>query len=150
MDSILNVEKEVEKVLYKFGALNDHTTSTLTSLINDLQTLHRDLNVLSSKSTLVGFTIYGLSYHTSHVPNWYVSSITLPMTWVLKIVIVSISSLMSWITQPSIGSNYSRPDFDTHFHTQFYSISFFDTIKVSHSLIQSKYLIPWYNQIIHF
>lgn len=49
MESISNVEKEIEKVLYKFGALNDHTTSTLSSLINDLQTLHHDLNVLSSE-----------------------------------------------------------------------------------------------------
>lgn len=49
MESIINVEKEIEKVLHKFAALKNHSVKTLDDLINSLQSLQRDLDILSSK-----------------------------------------------------------------------------------------------------
>ncbi|KFM79655.1 Protein RMD5-like protein, partial [Stegodyphus mimosarum] len=42
MDSCANVEKEIEKVLSKFGAFNDHVWRTLTELIEYVQGIQRE------------------------------------------------------------------------------------------------------------
>lgn len=47
MESVANVAKEVEKVLVKFGALNEHAQSTLQSLIESLIKLKDELSGLS-------------------------------------------------------------------------------------------------------
>lgn len=43
MESCIAVEREVDKVLSKFGALNEHTRDTLTELMEYVQELHREL-----------------------------------------------------------------------------------------------------------
>ncbi|XP_023213481.1 protein RMD5 homolog A-like isoform X1 [Centruroides sculpturatus] len=43
MESCLTVEKEIEKVLSKFGSFNDHTWKTLTDLIDYVQSLKNEL-----------------------------------------------------------------------------------------------------------
>lgn len=47
-ESVMNVDREVERVLSKFGQLSEHASKTLDGLINSLQNLQRDLVVLSS------------------------------------------------------------------------------------------------------
>lgn len=47
-DAVLNVDREVERVLSKFGQLKDHASKTLDDLISQLQNLQRDLAILSS------------------------------------------------------------------------------------------------------
>ncbi|RWS13283.1 Protein RMD5-like protein [Dinothrombium tinctorium] len=50
MESISNVEKELEKVLSKFSALSEHSQRTLCDLITQLQNLQRDLIMLSTSN----------------------------------------------------------------------------------------------------
>ncbi|XP_054719859.1 LOW QUALITY PROTEIN: E3 ubiquitin-protein ligase RMND5A-like [Uloborus diversus] len=45
MDACANVEKEIEKVLSKFGAFNDHVWRTLTDLIEYVQNIQREFNL---------------------------------------------------------------------------------------------------------
>jgi len=49
LNSILNVEKEIEKVLDKFDLLDNKSQKSLNDLITSLQHFQRDLVVLSSK-----------------------------------------------------------------------------------------------------
>lgn len=44
MDSCANVDKEIEKVLSKFGAFNDHVWRTLTDLIEYVQNMQKEFN----------------------------------------------------------------------------------------------------------
>lgn len=48
-DAVINVDREVDKVLSKFGQLSAHSGKTLTDLVTMLQTFQRDLVMLSSK-----------------------------------------------------------------------------------------------------
>ncbi|KAI1303025.1 E3 ubiquitin-protein ligase RMND5A [Halotydeus destructor] len=45
------VEKEIEKVLFKFSSLKDHASSTLTNLIQQLQDLQQEFEALKSSGT---------------------------------------------------------------------------------------------------
>ena len=53
MEAIRNVEREIDRVISKFGALNDHTTQTLTDLLNQLKSLKQDFVMLSRKWFIV-------------------------------------------------------------------------------------------------
>ncbi|GIY72084.1 e3 ubiquitin-protein transferase RMND5A [Caerostris extrusa] len=44
MESCINVEKEIEKVLTKFGAFNDHVKRTLTELIEYVQSIQNEFS----------------------------------------------------------------------------------------------------------
>lgn len=44
MDSCANVDKEIEKVLSKFGAFNDHVWRTLTDLIEYVTNMQKEFN----------------------------------------------------------------------------------------------------------
>lgn len=44
MESCIAVEREVDKVLSKFGALQEHSKKSLTELMDDVQDLNRQLN----------------------------------------------------------------------------------------------------------
>lgn len=48
MEAVANVDREIEKVLSKFGALNQHAQSTLQSMIDTLVELHQEINKLSA------------------------------------------------------------------------------------------------------
>lgn len=50
MEAIRNVEREIDRVISKFGALNEHTAQTLTDLLNQLKSLKQDFVMLSRKS----------------------------------------------------------------------------------------------------
>jgi len=43
MEACNAVEREVDKVLSKFGAINEHAEAVLRDLINHIQTLKKDL-----------------------------------------------------------------------------------------------------------
>ena len=43
MEACNAVEREVEKVLTKFGAINDHADTTLRDLINHIELLKKEL-----------------------------------------------------------------------------------------------------------
>ncbi|XP_045188845.2 E3 ubiquitin-protein ligase RMND5A-like isoform X1 [Mercenaria mercenaria] len=43
MDSCLTVEREIDKVLTKFGGLNDHSVDTLEDFINSIENLRKEL-----------------------------------------------------------------------------------------------------------
>lgn len=49
MEAIRGVEREVERVITKFGALSEHTNQTLGDLLNQLKSLKQDLVILSRK-----------------------------------------------------------------------------------------------------
>ena len=43
MEAIKNVEKEVDRVISKFGALNEHTMQTLDELLAQLSCLKQEI-----------------------------------------------------------------------------------------------------------
>jgi hypothetical protein len=43
MEACNAVEREVDKVLSKFGAINEHADTVLRDLINQIQSLKKDL-----------------------------------------------------------------------------------------------------------
>lgn len=49
MESVTNLDKELEKVLTKFNALFDHSNRTLEELLQQVQILQRDLVFLTSE-----------------------------------------------------------------------------------------------------
>jgi hypothetical protein len=49
MEAIRNVDREIDRVISKFGSLQDHTVQTLTDLVNQLKSLKHDFVMLSSK-----------------------------------------------------------------------------------------------------
>ncbi|KAG8195678.1 hypothetical protein JTE90_003823 [Oedothorax gibbosus] len=61
MDSCANVEKEIEKVLSKFGAFNDHVWRTLTDLIEYVQNMQKEFLEAPSTNELTGAQIMILS-----------------------------------------------------------------------------------------
>ena len=48
----MNVEKEVDRVISKFGALNDHMNQTLAELVKQLNSLKQDFIHLNRESDL--------------------------------------------------------------------------------------------------
>ena len=48
-DAVVNVEKEVDKVINKFNELRQHNENTLEELIQQIQSYQRDLMLLSCK-----------------------------------------------------------------------------------------------------
>lgn len=60
MDACNAVEREVDKVLSKFGAINDHAETVLCDLINHIQSLKKDidegkLKIVAVKNCIVLF-----------------------------------------------------------------------------------------------
>ncbi len=49
-DAVINVEREVDKVVNKFNELQKHNNQTLNDLIKQIESYQRDLIILSSKS----------------------------------------------------------------------------------------------------
>lgn len=43
MEACNAVEREVDKVLLKFGAINDHADTTLRDLVNHIESLKKEL-----------------------------------------------------------------------------------------------------------
>lgn len=56
MEAIANVEKEIDRVLTRFGSLDNHTQETLTQTICKLQELKQSLQDLSKWLCLLSFT----------------------------------------------------------------------------------------------
>lgn len=48
-DAVMNVDREVDKVLHKFKELRSHNDKCLTELISQIQNYQRDFLILSSK-----------------------------------------------------------------------------------------------------
>lgn len=48
-DAVVNVEKEVDKVVNKFSELRNHNEQTLEDLIQQIQSYQRDLMLLTGK-----------------------------------------------------------------------------------------------------
>lgn len=46
-DAVVNVEKEVDKVVNKFNELRKHNESTLEELIQQIQSYQRDLSLIT-------------------------------------------------------------------------------------------------------
>ncbi|GFV76956.1 e3 ubiquitin-protein ligase RMND5A [Trichonephila clavipes] len=44
MEACINVEKEIEKVLSKFGAFNDHVSRTLNEIIEHVQNIKKEIH----------------------------------------------------------------------------------------------------------
>jgi archaellum biogenesis ATPase FlaH len=51
-DSVINVEREVDKVINKFNELRQHNDQTLNDLIQQIQSYQRDLLILTSESSI--------------------------------------------------------------------------------------------------
>lgn len=64
MEACIAVEREIDKVLTKFGGINDHAERVLQDITNHIESLKNELNECKFNCVLFGFTLlfYGIVY----------------------------------------------------------------------------------------
>lgn len=62
MEACLAVEKEVDKVLSKFGSINDHAGKVLCDLISYIENLRLELQ--NGKFNIISFNMINVRFYT--------------------------------------------------------------------------------------
>jgi len=70
-DAVINVEREVDKVINKFIELRQHNDQTLNDLIQQIQSYERDLLILSSKSLMTFFAFFLFLNESLYLKNCF-------------------------------------------------------------------------------